>query len=877
MTITAGSAPHPLRGDTASARRQPALLPQAMRLAVRDLRGGLSGFYIFLACVALGVAVIAGIGALTDALRASFERQGQALLGGDVSVSRIHTRATETERAWLAAHARVSPGQASDAPAFSEAATMRSMARRLDGQSQVLVELKAVDAVYPLYGKVELADGKTLADSIHAGPIAAVEPLLLERLGLRLGDRLRIGSAEITLGALIQREPDQLAERLPFGPRVLMSLATLEKTGLVQPGSLIRWFYRLKTPEAAGDRTFTDFRTALKAAHPEGGFLVNDRRNPSPSVSRSVERLRQFLTLIGLTALLVGGVGVANAVATFIDRKRRVIATFKSLGASNRMVFTIFLIEVMLLAALGVLIGLALGYLLPLLAGWVYGDALPIRLDIAVRPASLLTASVYGLLVALVFMLWPLGRAEQVRATVLFRDEVSANVRWPSRRVIVATVVCGLLLAALAVLSSDARAIAAWFCVGLIAIFAAFAALGAGISRVARMLPRPKWPELALALGNIGGPGSLTRAIVLSLGAGLSLLVAVALANRAIVSEFVERLPSQAPSYYVLDITKGEWPAFTQAVHGRVPQAQIAYAPMLRGRLIALAGTPIEQMKVPPEAQWVLNGDRGLSFSEDVPQGSRVVQGTWWGRDYQGEPQVSFEVELARKLGLKIGDQVTVNVLGRNVTARITNLREIKWENLTINFVLVFSPNTLQAAPYNLLATIALPAGHSAADEGALMQTLAVRFPAMTSIRVKDAIDQFNLIFGKIMTAVQVAGGVTLLSGALVLAGALATAQRRRIYQAVVLKTLGATRRRILTAHLIEYLILAAVTALIAAVVGSIAAWIVVTRLMDLDFVFSFSAVAQALSISTVLVLGFGLAGTWRVLSAPTVPYLRSE
>jgi putative ABC transport system permease protein len=876
MTLSTGTTTDslPLR-----AGRQPVRLPQALRLALRDLRGGLSGFYVFLACVALGVAVIAGIGALTDALRSSFERQGQTLLGGDISVSRIHTRATDAERGWMTAQTASQGAGAGQATAatLTEAATMRSMARRLDGQSQVLVELKAVDAAYPIYGAVELLDGQTLDGSIRRGRIAAVEPLLLDRLNLKLGDTFRVGSTEITVGALIKREPDQLAERLPFGPRVLVSIETLEATGLVQPGSLIRWFYRLKTPADAGERRFTDFRTALKAAHPEGGFLVVDRRNPSPSVTRSVERLRQFLTLIGLTALLVGGVGVANAVSTFVDRKRKVIATFKSLGASNRLVFTIFLIEVMLLAAMGVLIGLVLGYLLPLAAGAVYGDALPIKLDFSVRPLSLLTASVYGLLVALVFMLWPLGRAEQVRATVLFRDEVAETAGWPRRSLLIATMLLGSALAALAILTSDSRLIAFWFCLGLIGIFAAFMALGAGISRVARMLPRPRMPELALALGNIGGPGSLTRPIVLSLGAGLSLLVGVALANTAIVAEFVERLPANAPTYYVLDITKSEWPAFTEAVRKQQPQAQILDAPMLRGRLVELAGKPVEQMKAPPEAQWVLNGDRGLSFADEVPQGSKVVTGTWWGRDYAGEPLVSFEVELARKLGLKIGDSVVVNVLGRNVTAKISNLREIKWENLTINFVLVFSPNTLKAAPYNLLATITLPAGHTAAEEGKLIQTLALQFPAMTSIRVKDAIDQFNLIFGKVMTAVQVSGGVTLLSGALVLAGALATAQRRRIYQAVVLKTLGATRGRILLSHLIEYLILATLTALIAAVVGTLAAWLIISRVMDLDFVFSFRALAQALGVAIALVLGFGLAGTWRVLSAPTVPYLRSE
>jgi putative ABC transport system permease protein len=841
-------------------------MPLALRLALRDLRGGLSGFYVFLACVALGVAVIAGVGALSDALRSSFERQGQALLGGDASLSRIHIRASDTERAWMQRKGPV-----------SESATMRSMARRTDGIGQALVELKAVDSAYPLYGKVELDAGASLDAAIRQGRSALADPVLLDRLGLKLGDAVRIGGIDITIRGLLKREPDQLAERLPFGPRVLISTETLLATGLVQPGSLIRWFYKLQIPELSGTEPFKALRAEIKRELPEGGFVVADRRDPSPGLSRTIERLRQFLTLIGLTSLLVGGVGVANAVATFIDRKRKIIATLKSLGAPSSTVFRIFLIEVLLIAGLGVLIGLGLGYLLPLAAGSLYGEALPIRLDVAVRPGTLMMASVYGLLVALVFMLWPLGRAELVRASVLFRDEVAPERAWPRRGIVVATLALALALAALAILSSDARNIAAWFCLGLVAVFAVFLGLGRLIAAMARRVPRPRWPELALALGNIGGPGALTSAIVLSLGAGLSLLVAVALANAALIAEFVERLPANAPTYYVLDITKADWPDLERTVKRETPAASLAEAPMLRGRVVSLARKPVEGLKPPPEAQWVLNGDRGLTFAEEVPTGSRVTEGKWWPKDYSGEPLVSFETELARKLGLKLGDEVTVNVLGRNISARIANLREVKWENLTINFVMVFSPNALKSAPYNLLATITLPSGTSNGDEGRLIQRLATGFPTVTTVKVKDAIDAFNEIFGRVMTAVQVAGGVTLLAGGLVLAGALATAQRRRIYQAVMLKTLGATRRRILTSHVLEYVLLASLTTLVAALFGSIAAAIVVTQIMDLDFFFSGGAVLRALTIALGLVLIFGLAGTWRVLSAPPVPYLRSE
>jgi putative ABC transport system permease protein len=312
-------------------------------------------------------------------------------------------------------------------------------------------------------------------------------------------------------------------------------------------------------------------------------------------------------------------------------------------------------------------------------------------------------------------------------------------------------------------------------------------------------------------------------------------------------------------------------------VYDRFPAARVAQAPMLRGRMVKLGDIPVEQVKAPPEAAWVLTGDRGLTYSATLPEGTRVVEGTWWAADYAGEPLVSFDTEIARGLGLKVGDTVTINVLGRNVTARVANLREVKWESLSLNFVMVFSPNTLAGAPHNLLTTITLPKDVTLADEAKLARDLGKAFPATTAIRVKDAIDSFNAIFERIMVAVRAAGSVTLMAGALVLAGALATAQRRRIKQAVILKTIGATRRRILASHLIEYAILALATSAIALVAGTIAAWITTSGVMEFPFSFSWRTAAQAILLALALVAVFGGYGTWRVLREPAVPYLRSE
>ena len=839
-----------------------------LRLALRELRSGLSGFYVFVACIALGVAVIAGVGALADAVQSSFVRQGAVLLGGDLTLARPHRRAEAAERAAIARIGRV-----------SESGSLRAMARRLDGADQMLVEAKGVDGAYPLIGELVLEDGATLGQAVLSGPGAAVDPILLERLGLKRGDRFRLGTTEVEIRAVIKTEPDKIAERLSFGPRVMVSVETLTASGLADLGSLAKWRYAVVLPaaERQTEANLVEARRVLRTSLPEAGFTVLDRRDPSPRITQTLERIRQFLTLIGLTALMVGGVGVANAVASYIDRRRKVIATFRSLGATGRTVFALHLMQVVTIAAIGIAIGVFVGLMVPTIVDALAGDALPFRAETTLRFPAVAMAVAYGLLVALLFTLWPLGRIEQIRPSVLFRDEVSEERRWPGWRIIAATVIVAGALVALAVLTSDSRRIALYFCAGAAGILILFALLGTAVTRLARRLPRPRRPSLALAIGSLGAPGGLTRAVVVSLGSGLSLLVAVALVDASIVHELDGRVPKNSPNFFVLDLPRDDVAGFRALVDKEIPGAVINHAPMLRGRIVQVGDRSADQVRARPEAQWVLNGDRGLSYADEVPDGSTVVAGTWWAKDYAGEPLVSFEVDIAKALGVGLGDTVTVNVLGRNVTARIANLREVRWESLAINFVMVFSPNTLRAAPHNVLATISLDPATPLVREADLARAIGKAYPATTAIRVKDAINSFNTLFRRIITAVRAAGGVTLLAGALVLAGALAAAQRRRLQTAVILKALGATRARILSAHATEYALLALVAATLAILLGGFAAWLITTRLMDLPFTLSVQAILQALGLSMALIAVVGGLGTWRVLRAPAVPYLRSE
>lgn len=853
-------------GEARSSERR-AGIATIVRLGLRELRNGFDGFRIFIACLALGVMVIAAVGALADALRAGLTKQGEVILGGDLVFARMHVAATPQDRDLFRGLGRV-----------SETATMRTMARRVDQSDQALAELKAVDASYPLAGTVSLQGGGSFADAVsHGGAVA--DAMLLDRLGLKPGDEMRIGSANVPILGVLDNEPDAVVDRLTYGPRVFVSLATLEKTALVRPGTLIRWRYAIKLPAgAANDRkALADLRKAVSDKIPAGGYTSADRFDPSPQISRALERLRQFLILIGLASLLVGGVGIANAVATFIDKRMKVIATLRSVGATGAQIMGIFLVQLVAMSAVAIAIGLGLGIAVPKAVDALYGDLLPVRLDVDVSLQSLTLAALYGSVVALLFALWPLGRAEGVAATVLFRDSISASRGRPRPALLIAMAALACGLVAIAVLTSEPRSIALYVIAGLVVMLAVFGWLGGFIARFARRLPPPSRPELRLAVRNIASPDGLTRSVVLSLGTGLSLLVTVALANTALVADLQDRLPAEAPDYFLLDIPPSDLDGLKERVRRDAPGTSIVEAPMLRGRIVAINGTPVENLKLPSDVQWVLNGDRGLSYAETVPEGSTLTAGSWWPKDYAGPPLVSFEGEIAGKLGLHLGDTVAVNVLGRNITAKVASLREVKWESIALNFIMVFSPNTLSAAPHNLLATLRLPNGTLPGAETKMVRDVGRTYPSISAIRVRDAIDQFSRIFAKVMVAVEVAGSVTLTAGALVLAGALVTAQRRRVLEAVILKTIGARRRQILAAHAWEYTLLATIAAVIAIGLGSGIAWVAVTRVMELDFVFSLDAVLIALGVAAAMIAVFGGIGTWSVLRAPAASSLRSE
>lgn len=828
---------------------------------LKNLRSGLKGFWILLTCLALGVASIAVVGSLGAAIERGLAEQGQPLLGGDIEFALVQREATDSEMAFIASLGEV-----------SRVATLRAMASA--GGRSTLVEIKAVDGAYPLYGAMAYEPG-ALQPAVTGGGDAqtvAADPLLLGRLGLKSGSLLKIGASEFAVRAVIANEPDRISDGIALGPRLLMTHEALQATGLIQPGSLITWRYRVKLPQGA---TLTEAKAVLERANrqfPDAGWSARARDDAASEAGHFVERLSYFMALVGISALIVGGAGIANAVSAFVSRRTATIATLKCLGISQANVFGLFLTEIVLVSLLGIAIALVAGAATPWLADAFFGDILPLPVATAIAWRPLGLAALLGLLVTLAFAVVPLARIARIPGTALFRSHLveGGGLAWPY--VGVALAILGLA-AVVIYMAFDNSRITLYYLGGLAGSFAVLALLALALLKALALLPQARPLLLRQAVSALHRPGSAALSVILALGLGLTLFVALALTDAAISREIRAGIPQRAPAFFFLDVGSDELAAFREKAMQEPGVRQVENAPMLRGRVVAVKGIAADKVETAPDAAWALRGDRGLTYADELPEGSSLVKGDWWPSNYSGKPLVSLVDEIAEGLGLAIGDEITVNVLGRDVTAEVASLRKVNWRNFGINFVMVFSPNTLKAAPHSNVVTVEMEGG----DEAAFLNRMAAEFPSVTAVRVKEALATVSGLLGRMLSAVRGANALTLLTGVLVLSGALAAGLTTRSYEAVVLKTYGATRRQLLWCFMLEFGLLGLVAALFGVIAGSLAAWFLALYILEMDFAFLPGVALATALIAMLLTILAGLAVTARALSARPSAYLRNE
>jgi putative ABC transport system permease protein len=847
----------------------------ALRLARRELRGGLRGFGVFLACLFLGVFAVSAVGSVSRAARAGLVADARALLGGDAELTLAQRELDPEPLAFLRARGEV-----------SSTAELRAMAAALQGDppARVLVELKGVDRAYPLYGRVALEPDLDLAAALgeEDGLFgAAADELVFQRLGAAPGDRVRVGSREYALRAVLKAEPDRAFRGFTLGPRLLVARESLAGTGLLEPGSLVTHAYRVRLAAPAragagagpGEPDAASLLAELEARFPDRGWRTRTFDRAAPRIRYFLDRMTASLTLVGLSALLVGGLGVAGAVRGYLGEKRLHLAAMKCVGASGGLLLAAYLLQILLLGALGSAAGVAAGAALPYALASLGDGLLPVPLRPGIYPAPLLTGAAFGLLVALAFSLAHLDAARRISPAVLFRGYAAAagSALRPGRPARAAVAGAAVLLVALAAAASGDPRLALWFSAGAALLFVLFGLLAQAVVRLARAAPRPANPRVRLGLANIHRPGSPSRSAIFSLGLGLTALVATALVQ-ADLSALVERdLPAQAPSYFFVDILGHQAEAFDEAVAAVPGVTRVERLPTLRGWITHIAGVPVEQANIAPEVSWAVRGDRFLTYSRRPPEGSRIAAGAWWPEDYAGPPLLSLTSDLAAGFGVGVGDTLTVNVLGREITARIANLRDVEWATLALNFALVFGPGVLEGAPQSHLAAAYAEPG----AEEALFQAVTGRFPNVSAVRVKEVLENTSRVIGRIGGVFRAVGGVAVLTGLLVLAGALSADQHRRLKDAILFKVCGATRRDILTAFGTEFLLLGLAAGAVAALAGTGAAWAVAEGILKTPFSVRPLPVVLTVASGVALTLLLGLLGTARVLRRKPAPYLR--
>lgn len=836
----------------------------AARFARRELRAGLRGFRIFLACLTLGVAAIAAVGSVRSSIEAGLEREGAAILGGNAELEFSYRFANEDERAWIDANA----------DRASEIVDFRSMAvvRRGGTSERALTQIKAVDSAYPLVGTLVLTPNIPLNQALAGEggrPGAVMKQILIDRLALSIGDVFTLGTQEFTLMAALTKEPDGGASGFTLGPRTIVTTSALDGSGLIAPGALFSTKYRLRLP---ADSDLDAVHAAAESALPDAGFRWRDSRNGAPNIARFVERLGAFLILVGLSGLAVGGVGVSAAVRAYLAGKTGVIATLRTLGADRRTIFQTYFLQIGALSLVGITLGVALGGAIPILLGPLLNARLPLPADFTLHPEPLIEAAIYGTLTALIFTLWPLSRIGDIRAATLFRESLSAGKLLPPWRYLLVVIALILALLAVAVWFSGSALLTLWTAGGIAGALALLALSALGITYLSRKFQKSArgHPALRWALGAIGSNRGEATSVVLSLGLGLSVLATVGQIDGNLRGAIARDLPAVAPSYFFIDIQKDQMQGVQQRLDEDPAVSRVQSAPMLRGRVTQINGRAASEVA---GDHWVVRSDRGITYAATKPDSTKLTAGEWWPEDYTGPPLLSFATEEAAEIGLVLGDEITVNILGREITATIANLREVDFSTAEMGFVMTLNPHAVAGAPHSFIATVYA----EEAAEAAILRDVANAYPNITAIRVRDAIDRVSGVLTGLAAAISYGAAATLLTGFLVLIGAAAAGEQSRTYEAALLKTLGATRRRILISFALRSAFLGAAAAIVALAAGIAGGWAVSYFVMETSFAVIWSS-AIAIVIGGVLAtLLASLAFAWRPLMARPAQVLRAR
>ncbi len=831
-------------------------------MAWRETRAGWRHFVAFFACVALGVAALVGVGSFAASLDGTLAREAKALMGGDLELRSARPLEAATQ-------ARLRRLQA-DGATVTQVRELVGMARDPARGVTQLVELKVVEDAYPLYGRLETAPGRPLRELLGMGGVL-VEEALLARLALRIGDPIQVGTGRFTIAGLVVREPDRSAGLLTLGPRVLIAARAVDQTGLIQLGSRVRYRTLVRLPAPLEARAT---REALARDLAEPAVRIATAEEAQPGLRRFFDQLTTYLGLVGLVSLLVGGIGVAASIRSFIRQKLATIAILKCVGAGTRLLVATYLVQALALGALGSLAGVALGLgvqglLVPLLAGFV-----PFEIDAQLSPATIGRGIAMGLLTTLLCALWPLLEIRTVRPALILR--YPAEPSRGGRRPWLPALAIAAGLAGLSLWQAGSLKVGGIFIGASGAAVLLLAAAGRAAMALARRLPR--MPQLAVrqGLASLHRPASEATSVVVALGIGVMLVTTVALLERSVSRQLDHERQREAPSFFFVDIQPDQAEAFARTVRAADGAgAPPALTPVVRSRLAAINGRPVTR---PPHERrddaWYLTREYVLTFAAAPPPANVVTKGRWWtDAEAAARPRISVEEGVAQLFSVDVGGTLAFDIQGVRIEAEVMSLRKVDWQSLSTNFFVIFSPGALDGAPLTYIATARVPAS----GERGLQDAVAAAFPNVTTIPVRDILERVVRVIGQIGVAIRVVALFVIGAGVVVMAGALATSRSQRLYESVLLRTLGASRGMVARAFAVEYACLGAVAGTGGTLLAALLAWIVLTYLLEVPWTFEPGALALGVLVALVLAVAVGFFGTFRLLGQKPLPVLRRE
>ena len=830
-------------------------------MAIRELRSGVSGFRIFLACLILGVGTISAIGTVKSGIEIAISEKGSELLGGNAEAEFTYRLANTEELKWLETISQN----------ISRIIEFRSMAKFVEGgtNERALTQVKAVDNEYPLIGNVQLVSGKSFKDVFRQPKSAVMESDLASRLGIDIGETFSLGLTKFVLRDIIQSSPDDAGTNFGLGPRTIIKSEDLLDSGLIAPGTLFTAKYRLLIEPL---KNLDELRALAKIKFENNGMRWRDARNGAPGISEFVSRLSAFFIMVGLAGLVVGGVGIGSAVKSYLNRKISTIAVMRSLGATNFQIFMTYFVQLAIISFIGITIGLVIGASVPHLCAPLLKVLIPIPISIVFSIKPIAEAAIYGTIIATLFTLWPLSRCENIQAAALFREMNLIKDGLPRLKYLVLSFILVIILLIISAVFNQNPELTSWFALGftvaLVTLFLSARLLMYCIKKLGRVInghPSTRW-----ALAAMGGTQEGTNNSLIAIGLGLTVLAIIGQVDGNLRTSINNNLPEVAPSYFVIDIQKSQIEEVRDILNSNKGVISFDEAPMLRGIITKINNKQASEVA---GDHWVIRGDRGVTYFEELPKRFNLTKGQLWPKDYSGATQISFAAEQAEELGIGIGDSVTVNIMGREITGEITSLRNVDFSSAGIGFVIAMNPSALKKAPHSFIMTIYA----STEAETEVFNDLSSRFSNITLIKVRNVIERVSNLLSSMATASSYGALTTLAMGFLVLLGSAASGQSARSYDAAILKTLGATQKDLIISYIIRFSLIGATAGFVAIFFAVGGAWCITSLVLELPFKIIWDTALMIIIGGLIANLLAGLYFATQALKIKPANFLRAQ